>query len=1518
MQLEPLGMALPLPPSTGATPPQALSAVEALTPLIQSTYTSPVIVCFINGSRVVIDNPNPHWTLLDYIRAQPNLKGTKLGCGEGGCGACTIVLQVPDIHRGRRRIKHLAVNACLFPVVGVDGKHVITVEGVGSVEKPHPLQERIAKLHGSQCGFCTPGIVMSLYAMIRNAYDPETGEFSLCEKDIELEGHLDGNLCRCTGYKPILSAAKTFIVEDLKGKLVERPERANESPQSSPRLGFETLVRNELERAPMGSCGRPGGCCRDTPSESNSDNKSTASTPPTEPSAPGDSEHTHAVVEASQQPGVDSAISGTTYAQPLKSEENVHAAQRAKTTTALDAPASKSDGGVPLVQFQKYTPDTELIFPPTLWKHQPQPLCYGNDRKIWFRPTNLEQLIQLKDAYPSAKLVGGASEVQVEIRFKNSDFAVAVYISDVPELNHTKVLTDTELENASELIIAANTPLTEVESLCLKVHSKLGKRAMVLEALGKQLRYFAGRQIRNVASLAGNIATASPISDVNPVLIAAGATLEAVSKSAGRIELPMNDFILAYRATTLPPDAILSNVRIPLAATGVKQVIKAYKQAKRKDDDIAIVNAAFRVCLDAEGRVESICLVFGGMAPTTKSSPKTEEALLGRRWLDSHTLEAGLSTLLQEYSLSYGVPGGMANYRKTLTLSLFFRFWHESAAELGLGEISRDVVDEIQRAISSGSRDNYNPYEQRIVGKQIAHLSALKQCTGEAEYIDDMPRMERELYGGLVLSSKAHANLISVDWEPALAMPGVVGYIDKNSISPEKNIWGSIKKDEPFFADGKVSHHGQVIGMVYAETALQAQAAAKAVHVEYEVLPPLLTIDEAIEAQSFFQHGKVLKKGLAIMDRMEEAWAQCDKVFSGLTRMGGQEHFYLETNAALVIPSGEDGCMEVWSSTQNTMETQEFVSAVTGVPSNRINTRVKRLGGGFGGKESRSVPFACYLAIAAKKEKRPMRLMLNRDEDMLLSGQRHPVQARWKVGVSKEGKLIALDADVYDNAGFSQDMSGAVMDRCITHIDNVYECPNVFVRGHVCKTNIHSNTAYRGFGAPQGMYIAETIMYNIAEGLGMDIDQLRFKNLYQIGEHTPFLQKIDEDWHVPLLMEQLNQSSEYETRKAAVAEFNSQNRWKKRGICLIPTKFGLSFATALHLNQASAYIKIYADGSVLLHHGGTEMGQGLYTKMCQIAAQELGTPLDAIFTQDSQTYQIANASPTAASSGSDLNGMAVKDACDQLNARLQPYREKLGQQATLKDIARAAYLDRVNLAANGFWKMPRVGYKWGDFDVESAKPMYYYFTQGAGCSEVEVDLLTGDHTVLRTDILMVRHYLQSRRTTQLMSIQDVGNSINPAIDYGQIEGAFVQGQGLFTMEESLWTRNGELFTRGPGTYKIPGFSDIPQIFNVALLRHDNDGKPLSWNHLRSVQSSKGIGEPPLFLGSTVFFALREAIKAARLMNGAGIEGGIEPGKWCLDSPATPEKIRLAVGDDLMRRATVEKKPGETNFFVTVA
>ncbi|PNP86475.1 hypothetical protein FNYG_00177 [Fusarium nygamai] len=1441
--------ALPSPPLSDTDETVPKTPVESLAALIKTTYRTSDIKFYINGRPVTVKNPNPDWILLDWIRAQDSLKGTKLGCGEGGCGACTVVLQTLE----NGRVRHLAVNACLYPLVGVDGKSLITVEGLGTVKRPHPLQERIAKMHGTQCGFCTPGIVMSLYALIRNSY--RDGKFHLTNSEVELQGHLDGNLCRCTGYKPIFEAARTFITEDLNGTIAEINDKEIK-PEKTAEDDYVTVAR---EASKTGSCGRPGGCCRDNP-----DSKGCGST------------------------GVDES-------NPKEMETPITAPRPQETpSTPPRSPGKPAFGET----FLPYDPSTEPIFPPALRKYEPQPICYGDDRRLWFRPTNLQQLIDLKGVYPEAKIVGGASETQIEVRFKKRAYRVSVFAADIDELNSFTIdplqMKQTELESLKDISIPGNLSLTKVEDMCTVLYAKLGRRASALEALRKQLRYFAGRQIRNVASLAGSLATASPISDSAPVLLAAGAKVKIHSQTGGITEIPLSSWFLSYRTTALPEDGVITEIVIPLPNDEI-EITKAYKQAKRKDDDIAIVTSGFRVRLDGDGVVEDAAFAIGGMAPTTVMAEKAQKVVVGRKWSDMKTLDVAIDALLEQFQLPFGVPGGMAHYRKVLTISMFFRFWHEVVHDLGLGEVDADLIEEIHRGISSGNRDNFTSSMlnrgTKEVGRPIPHLSAVKHCTGEAEYVDDMPRQHNELFGALVMSKAAHAEILSVDYSTALEMPGVVGHIDKDSITKEQNTWGPVVLDELIFADGKSNYYGQVIGMIYAETALQARAAADAVTVTYKRLPPIFTIDEAIKAKSFFKHGKELRKGDALSGSLDEAFSKCAHVLDGTTRMGGQEHFYLETNAALAIPHMEDGSMEVYISTQNLMENQVFTAQVLGVPMNRVNMRVRRMGGAYGGKESRTTALSMYLALAAQKTARPVRMMLNRDEDIAFSGQRHPFQSKWKVGVDEKGKIQVLDIDMYNNAGASLDMSSAVMDRACTHVDNCYHIPHAWIRGHVCKTNTVSNTAFRGFGGPQGMYITETIMFKIAEALNMDVDDLRMRNLYEVGQRTPFLQEITDDFHVPTMMEQLSSSSEFDKRKSAIKEFNAKNRFKKRGISRIPTKFGLSFATALHLNQAAAYVKIYEDGSVLLHHGGTEMGQGLYTKMTQVAAEELNVSVDSIYNKESQSDQVANASPTAASSGSDINGQAVKNACDQINERLKPYREKFGKDASMAVIAHAAYRDRVNLAANGFWKMPRIGYEWGNW--KDPLPMYYYFTQGVAISEVELDTLTGDSTVLRTDLMM-----------------DIGRSINPAMDYGQIEGAFVQGQGLFTMEESLWMKSGEIFTKGPGTYKIPGFSDIPQVFNVNTLQHDSHGNPINWSKLGSIQSSKGVGEPPLFLGCAVFFALREAVKSAREMNGVN-----EP--LVLDAPCTAEKLRLAVADDLVRRAVVEKQDDEQEFFIRI-
>ncbi|KPV77058.1 uncharacterized protein RHOBADRAFT_34531 [Rhodotorula graminis WP1] len=1396
-----------------------MAAPTSATAAFDSVATSQ-LTFWLNGTKVVLDASqiDPDTTLLAFLRSQPGLTGTKQGCNEGGCGACTVVLQ--SIHPRTNEVQHLAINACLAPLVCLEGKHCITVEGIGNSDNPHPLQERMFKLHGSQCGFCTPGIVMSVYALLRTA----AYRGSLDVSDVELNGALDGNLCRCTGYAPIFAAQDTFA---------------------------STVVQPETKKK---GCGRHD-CCQ---------------------------------------------LGGGKFE------------------------ASAPTVSFPQFEFKPYKPSTELILPPSLIKHPLKPLAFSSpthNHRRWFRPVTLEQLVDLKRALPNAKLVGGASEVSIEVGIKGAAYPDCIYVADVPELA-TVSLPDFASPHPV-LEFGANLTLSDLEAVLNElVRDQPHERTGALRAIRDQLRYFAGRQIRNAASVGGNVATASPISDANPVWVALGASVvvRAPSVNAGQeTTISLADgFFTGYRQTGIPSDGVIVRLVVPLVqadeAAGEKDVVRAFKQAKRRDDDIAIVTSCFAVTVAPQGDdqwvVKRAKLVFGGMAAHTISAKKTEELLVGKP-VDSTTLEAALDALGADFDLPYSVPGGMPTYRRTLCMSFLFKFWVEVAQLCGvvLDGVRKSDEDEvtslIHRAPSTATRDNSDPYAQSVVGHQIPHASGLKHTTGEAIYTDDMPAWANEGHLALVLSSRAHAKLVSVDPSAALDAPGVLSYVDWRDLPSEKaNVWGPAAQDEFFFAKGEVTSHGVIIGAIVATTKLQAQRAARLVKIEYEDLPFVLTIDEAIAADSYHPtYHRRMARGTPI----STALAESEYTLSGTTYSPSQEHFYLETQACIAVPKLESGEMEVISSTQALTETQHYVAQVLGVPRNRVNTKVKRLGGGFGGKESRTTMLSAICAVAAKKLRRPVRCMLERHEDIKISGQRHPFRTDWKVGFTADGKLTALDADFFANAGYSLDISGGVADRAIAHATNSYYIPNVDVRAKLCKTNTVSNTAYRGFGGPQGMLVAETYLEAIATHLDLDIDDVRAVNLFKEGQETHYFQKVL-DFHVPRLVADCKRDSNYEARKEAVAAFNKEHRYRKRGIALIPTTFGLAFGVKA-MNQGSALVHIYMDGSVLVAHGGTEMGQGLNLKasrracscprrsltsptvsQClQIAAEELKVPLEAVFTSETSSNTVPNMPPTAASAGSDLNGYAVLNACIELNSRIAHLREKLGSDAPMTALAGAAYGERISLSATGHHATPNLGYVWNV--QERTGDLFNYFTQGAAAAEVELDTLTGDHTVLRVDIKM-----------------DVGRSINPAIDYGQVEGAFVQGQGWATMEESLHLRNGALFTTGPGAYKIPGFADIPQQFNVSLLRD------AEWPNLSTVHTSKGVGEPPFFLGVSVALALRHALRSARE------DVGIPP-KDLLEFrfPLTAERLRLAVGDKLVQRSEVKPKDEkDKGFFVTLS
>ncbi|ORY03263.1 xanthine dehydrogenase [Basidiobolus meristosporus CBS 931.73] len=1351
---------------------------------------SDTLTFYVNGTRVVLKNPDPEMTLLQYLR-HAGLTGTKLGCGEGGCGACTLLVSSYD--SDTRKISHTSVNACLAPLCAMDGKHVITVEGLGNSKNPHPVQERIAWSHGSQCGFCTPGIVMSLYALLRNNPNPT---------EHEIEEAFDGNLCRCTGYRPILDAAKTFAIPSG-GCCGGKSNTGGCCKDESPAVSQEEVT----------GCGRAGGCCQD-------------------------------------KKNIDQELSNSVTADKFEP-----------------------------VRLKKYDPSQELIFPPALIKYAHaekdannglRPLAFSNNKYKWYRPLELEELLQLKAEYPDAKIIAGNSEVGIEIKFKHIYYPVMIYVGDIKELKKVEYTDD-------GITFGANVTLSTFEHVLKQAVDKYEpSKTENFKAYLSNLRWFAGRQIRNVGTIAGNIVTASPISDLNPVFVASRAVMVVASKDGGLRSIKMTEFFLGYRKTALRPGEVVVSLSIPF--TSEYEFTQSFKQAKRKDDDIAIVNGGLRVKFekkDGKFIVQDSVFAFGGMGPTTLQTASATEFLIGKEWGYREDYLEVVNRLGYDLPIQYSSPGGMAEYRKALASSFFYKFWCFISEKLGLdipeAKFANELKD-IERAVSQASQSMPTRPES-IVGKNVAHLSAVKQVTGEAIYVDDMPSYRGELYGAVVTSKKAHAKIVKVDSSMAEEADGVVAFYSAKDV-PGSNTWGPTFQDEEIFATDEVHFLGQVIGIIVAHTQNAAQAAARMVHVEYEELPHILTIDEAIEKESYVPADRDITRG-----DVDKAFAECDHIFEGESRVGGQEHFYLETNACIVVPK-EDTEMEIFSSTQNPTETQHVVAKVLGCSDNRITVRTKRLGGGFGGKESRTVMLTAPLAVAAHHLGKPVRCMLDRDEDMQLTGQRHPFLGKWKVGVNKDGKIQALDIQLYANAGWSADLTMAVVERAMSHSDNCYYIPNVRVVGKACITNIHSNTAFRGFGGPQGMVICENWVHEVAESLSIPVDEFREINMYKEGQLTHFNQEIT-DWHIPLMWKQIKETSNYATKRREVDEFNTAHKFKKRGLAIIPTKFGISF-TARFLNQAGALVHIYTDGSVLLTHGGIEMGQGIHTKMAQIAAEALDVPLEKVFISETATNTVANTSPTAASAGSDLNGQAVKAACDQVVERLKPYREKM-PGASLGEVAKAAYFDRVNLSANGHYKTPDIGYTWG----KNEGMMFFYFTLGVAVSEVEIDILTGDHTILSTDILM-----------------DVGQSLNYSIDLGQVEGAWLQGAGWSTMEETLFFPNGMLFTRGPGNYKIPGFRDIPQQFRVDLL----DG--VEYKKLKTIHGSKGIGEPPFFLGTSVFYAIRDAISAARRDNGV-------TETFTLSHPATAEKIRMACADEIAALSKIERKEGEKPWAIRV-
>ncbi|MBZ3884719.1 Aldehyde oxidase 4 [Sciurus carolinensis] len=1059
----------------------------------------------------------------------------------------------------KRATSHYPVTACLVPICSLHGAAVTTVEGVGSIKtRIHPVQERLAKCHGTQCGFCSPGMVMSIYTLLRNHPEPTP------EQIMEALG---GNLCRCTGYRPIIESGKTFC------RMAEDPNKRR--------------------------------------------------------------------------------------------------------------------------------------------------LTFQGERTTWITPVTLDDLLELKVNFPKAPLIMGLSY----IKFKDEFHPVFISPLGLPEL-HFVTTTDDE----------------------------------------------------------------------------------------GERQIPLNGpFLERAPEANLKSEEIVLSISIPYSTQW--HFVSGLRLAQRQENAFAIVNAGMSVKFeDNTNMIQDLQMFFGSIGPTVGSASQTCRQLVGRQW-DDEMLSDACRWVLDEIHIPPAAEGGMVEYRRTLIISLLFKFYLKVWQGLNKMDPQKfpDIPEKFQSALEDFPIETpqgiqmfqcVDPYQspQDPVGHPVMHQSAIKHTTGEAVFCDDMPSLDQELFLAVATSTRAHAKIISIDTSEALSLPGVADVITAEDVPGDNNHHGEI-----LYAQNEVICVGQIICTVAADTYAHAKEASKKVKITYEDTEPrIITIEQALEHNSFLSAEKKIEQG-----NVEHAFKYVDQIIEGEVHVEGQEHFYMETQTILTIPKAEDKEMVLHLGTQFPTHVQEYVAAALNIPRSRITCHMKRAGGAFGGKVTKPALLGAISAVAANKTGRPIRFILERGIDMLITAGRHPLLGKYKIGFMNNGVIKAADVEYYVNGGCTPDESELVLEFIVLKSENAYYIPNFRCRGRVCKTNLPSNTAFRGFGFPQATVVVEAYINAIASQCNLLPEEVNEINMYKRTSKTAHKQTFNPEPLRRCWKECLEKSSFY-VRKQAAEEFNQKNYWKKRGLAAVPMKYTIGVPIAYY-NQAAALVHIYLDGSVLLTHGGCELGQGLHTKMIQVASRELNIPPSYIHLSETSTITVPNAVFTAGSMGTDINGKAVQIA--------------------------KAFEESISLSATGYFKGYQTNMDWEKEEGDA----YPYFVYGASCSEVEIDCLTGGH---------------------------------------KVEGAFIQGMGFYTIEELKYSPEGVLHSRGPDDYKIPTVTEIPEEFYVTLVRSRN---PIA------IYSSKGLGEAGMFLGSSVLFAIYDAVTAARRERGLSKT-------FAMSSPATPELIRMTCVD----------------------
>eukprot|EP01029_Cantina_marsupialis_P023087 TRINITY_DN56_c0_g1_i4.p1 TRINITY_DN56_c0_g1~~TRINITY_DN56_c0_g1_i4.p1 ORF type:complete len:1465 (-),score=563.56 TRINITY_DN56_c0_g1_i4:265-4659(-) len=1334
-------------------PDNGLKSEVAMCPVVEKEWNNS-LVFYINGKMYNVANPDPSMKLVTFIRDVANLKGTKIGCYEAGCGACTTLLSWNDPQTSKE--VHVAVNSCSYPLCAVDGKHITTVEGVGNKENMHPIQKALSDGGGTQCGFCTPGFVMSMYEMLKNNPNPS-------EEDIEK--YFDGNLCRCTGYRGILESLKSMAGSGELAKIAEAEQPAEE----------KEVCRTD--------CGDNCAC----KSEGKFDLEEIFS------------------LYAAPQP--TSAI-----------------------TKSNDVGTSKKQTG---------------ILPAALKFYSPSPLKFVSESNgsVWLRPTSLVQLKTIQENYKGRNIrfiVGNTSAGVDQFYSKNSWVTYDAYVDirSIPEFTVQQV-------NTNGVLVGSSVSLSALMGL-LKQGSNVetkGEFESIYDVVRRCLRSVATMQVRNVASWAGNVMLAWKYPQFGSDLVSILSAISAKVKyyCNGHIGTASLDELLSKSSDNV----ILLSLYIPSTAyvqqSGCKLITSYYRTARRAQNSHAIVNGAFMAQVDASGSVKDCKICYVGATDGIMRAYYTEAALKNKA-INTNALQDALVAVQKDFNAAGSSSrfDFSPEYRLSLVKSFLYRYFCYCMGETGTEE-TKLLANPIERPISKGSQIMHPEPKEKPLSYPEKKLSSDIQTTGEAKYNQDLPQPPNTAVAVFVRCHSGMGTIKSIDVSQASKIDGFVDVITAADI-PGNNV-GGCTPDEPVLVPvgGKIEFYGQAYAVVVAENMEAAEYISSTVKCTLiNPITPITSMDEAIRKKHFMPGDRLdnVTKG-----DVATGFKNAYKVITGTVSSGLQKHFYMEPNNAITIPK-EDGTLDVWCANQDLWFTQNSIAQNLKIPMYEVNCCMTRAGGAFGAKINRHVRIATASALAAKRTGRPVNMSYWRQEDTDVVGARQPMRLVYKAGLDKTGKLTACQFHFFLDAGFAVNSNLGCLSLCPAYCDNTYFCENWLVSMDLCKTNQPTNASFRGpvmITVPAQM---EVVMEHAANAMNMDPVAIRGVNLYKPGQESIVGSKMWPKMTLDRLYNEGLNSMKYKEIKQNVDEWNTKNKFMKRGLGVSMLKYSMASVT----RQSTAQLKIYPqDGSVLICHNGSELGQGIDIKVAQVCAMELGIPLDRIRVTSPSTFKIAFGTTTGGSGTSENCCKAMGVACGIMKDRLKPFTNK----GSWSEIVAAASAACVNLSCDGWWAP--VSMEGTGFD---------YFVFGMALSTVEVNMLTGEHQILKTDILY-----------------DNGISLNPLVDVGQIEGALVQGIGYFFNEECVVDpESGRLMTDNTWDYKIPSSHDIPIELNVNLLA--NAPNPHGYF------STKATGEPPYALAVSIFLAVRNAVASAR--SDAGHDE-----HFTFNWPATVEKIQQA-------------------------